>query len=86
MSMTEAEALRKCEELKRKADQLGRDHAAAQSRLTTLREEYTLKMGQLKIFGITDPKQIQGVLDQYEVELSDLLEQIEAGVPAEFKR
>ena len=86
MSITPEEALRKVDEMKQMSARLGREEAAATSRLSTLREEYTLKRAGLKAFGIDEPSQIPGVLKRYEAESEQLLAQIEEGVPAEFKR
>ena len=83
--MNSSEAVAKLEEIRRLSEKVGREHSAADAAVTTLKSEFGLKLDGLKRFGINSPSEIQPLLDKYETEMNQLMEDIDKGVPQEFR-
>lgn len=79
------DAVQTLERLRQCRERVGREHAAAQASVDTLRKQYTDKMKELKEFGITDPAKIPETLARFETDAAALVRDIDAGIPTEFR-
>jgi len=71
--------------LQHRLDKLREDLAAARAQVAELKAQRAARIKELAQFGITDPDEIPGKLDSFRQEAEKLLQEINEGIPDEFR-